>query len=330
MSPRAGSADDERDAAPGDRSGTGGAGPAAALASGDDRHSGGTARVIPRIDAHHHLWRLADRPQPWLDGPAMAAIRRDFTLDDLLAETAAAGIDSGILVQVLPDLDETVEFLALAAASGSVAGVVGWVDLTAGPVAEVLAGLRAVPGGDKLIGIRHLVQAEPDPAWLNRPEVRRGLRAVADAGLVYDLLTVPHQLPAAIEVVRAMPELTFVLDHLSKPPIASGETEPWAARIRELAAEQNVYCKLSGMVTEADHAGWRTADLSPYADIVLDAFGPARVMFGSDWPVCLLAASYAQVCEAADQLTAHLGAGECADVFGGTAVRAYRLPGTPT
>lgn len=281
---------------------------------------------MTRIDAHHHLWELAARPQDWLEGPGMAAIRRDFTLADLRSETAAGRIDRTILVQVLPDLDETVQFLALADGSSLVAGVVGWIELTAGPVEEVLAGLRVVPGGDKLVGIRHLVQGEPDPAWLNRPDVRRGLRAVADAGLVYDLLTLPHQLPAAIDTVRALPQLTFVLDHLSKPPIASGETEPWASRLRELAAEPNVFCKLSGMVTEADRAGWRVEDLRPYAEAVLDAFGPERVMFGSDWPVCLLAASYSDVCDAADRLTAHLNADERADIFGGTAARAYRLP----
>lgn len=284
---------------------------------------------MTRIDAHHHLWDLAARPQDWLEGPDMAAIHRDFTLADLSAETAAGRIDRTVLVQVLPDLDETVEFLALADDSGLVAGVVGWADLTAGPVEEILAGLHAVPGGDKLVGIRHLVQGEPDPAWLNRPDVRRGLRAVAEADLVYDLLTLPHQLPAAVATVRALPQLTFVLDHLSKPPIASGETEPWASRLRELAAEPNVFCKLSGMVTEADRGRWRVEDLRPYAEAVLEAFSPARVMFGSDWPVCLLAASYSEVCDAADQLTAHLDSDERADVFGGTAVRAYGLAASP-
>jgi len=144
------------------------------------------------------------------------------------------------------------------------------------------------------VGIRHLVQGEPDPRWLARPDVRRGLRAVAGAGLVYDLLTLPHQLPAAIDTVRALPDLTFVLDHLSKPPIAAGELHPWAALVRELAALPNVSCKRSGMVTEAGPR-WTVAGLRPYAEVVLDAFSPARVMFGSDWPVCLLAASYADV-----------------------------------
>jgi L-fucono-1,5-lactonase len=284
---------------------------------------------MPRIDAHHHLWRLADRPQDWLDGPGTAAIRRDFTLADLRAETTAAKVDHTVLVQVLPDLDETRDFLVLAAGSDLVAGVIGWVDLTDAAIPDVLAALRGARGGDKFVGVRHLVQGEPDPAWLNRPDVRRGLRAVAEADLVYDLLTLPHQLPAALDTVRALPELTFVLDHLSKPPIASGQTQPWASRIRELAAEPNVLCKLSGMVTEADRDAWRIADLRPYADTVLDAFGPSRVMFGSDWPVCLLAATYGEAWHVAESLTAHLGSEERADVFGGTAARAYRLATEP-
>ncbi|MEV0345123.1 amidohydrolase family protein [Nonomuraea sp. NPDC050680] len=279
-----------------------------------------TGMDTPGIDAHHHVWDLGGRAHGWLDAEKLAPIRRTFTLDRLAEHAAAAGVSATVLVQVLPDLAETVEFLALAGESELVAGVVGWVDLTAPAVAETLAGL---PGG--LVAIRHGVQAEPDPGWLTRPDVRRGLAAVASAGLAYDLLTLPHQLPAAIETVAALPELTFVLDHLSKPPIASGRLEPWASRIRELAAYPNVYCKLSGMVTEADWASWRVADLRPYAETVLAAFGPERVMFGSDWPVCLLAADYQRVVSVAEELCAGLSAGERADVFGGTARRAYRL-----
>ena len=279
-----------------------------------------------RIDAHHHLWELARRPQAWLDGPGMAPIRRDFTLTDLAAPAKAAGIDRTVLVQVLPSLAETAEFLALAGESDLIAGVVGWADLTSPAVPETLSALRSGPGGSRLAGIRHLVQGEPDPRWLARPDVRRGLRAVAAAGLAYDLLTLPHQLPAAIGTVRALPGLTFVLDHLSKPPIASGELQPWAALIRELAALPNVYCKLSGMVTEAGRPGWTVADLRPYAETVLAAFGPSRVMFGSDWPVCMLAASYADVVSAARELAAELTQDEQAQVFGGTATRAYCLP----
>jgi L-fuconolactonase len=204
-----------------------------------------------------------------------------------------------------------------------VAGVVGWVDLTDPGVADVLAELRERPGN--LVGVRHLVQGEPDPEWLCRPDVRRGLKAVGAAGLAYDVLTKPVQLPAAIATVRALPEMTFVLDHLSKPPIAAGKLEPWARLLRELATEPNVYCKLSGMVTEADWAGWTVEQLRPYASTALEAFGAARIMFGSDWPVCLLAASYGEVVDAAAALTAGLSEAEQADVFAGTAERAYRL-----
>jgi L-fuconolactonase len=275
---------------------------------------------MDRIDAHHHIWDVTARRHDWLDPEPMAPVRRTFTLDDLAPHAAAAGVTRTVLVQVLPDLAETVEFLAQAAASDLVAGVVGWVDLTAPDAAAVLT---AMPEG--LVGVRHIVQSEPDPAWLNRPDVRRGLAAVEAAGLAYDLLTLPHQLPAAIDTARAMPGLTFVLDHLSKPPIASGELEPWRARITELAALPNVYCKLSGMVTEADWATWQVAGLRPYAEVVLEAFGPRRVMFGSDWPVCLLAAEYEQVAQAADELCAGLSEGERAEVFAGTARRAYNL-----
>lgn len=281
-----------------------------------------------RIDAHHHVWDLARRPQGWLDGPAMAAIRRDFVLADLAPLTQAAGIDRTVLVQVLPSVAETAEFLALAEKSALIAGVVGWADLTSASVPETLSALRSGRGGGHLAGIRHLVQGERDPRWLARPDVRQGLRAVADAGLVYDLLTLPRQLPATIDTVRALPGLTFVLDHISKPRIGSGELEPWATLIRELAAEPNVYCKLSGMVTEVGPPRWTVAALRPYAEVVLDAFGPPRVMFGTDWPVCLLAASYADVVSAARELTAALAPDEKAQVFGGTAARAYRLQET--
>lgn len=279
-----------------------------------------------RVDAHHHVWQPALRRHEWLDEPELAPLRRDFTLADLAPLAATAGIGATVLVQVIADLDETREFLALAAASDLVAGVVGWVDLTSPAVADDLAALVAGPGGHKLVGIRHLVQSESDPHWLARPDVGRGLAALGAAGLRYDLLTLPRQLPAAVTAVRANPEVTFVLDHLSKPPIASGAREPWASEVRRLAAEPNVYCKLSGLVTEAA-AGWTVADLRPYAETVLEAFGPARVMFGSDWPVCLLAATYAEVVAAAEALVDGLPAEQRTEVFGGTARRAYALGG---
>ncbi|NUT99090.1 MAG: amidohydrolase family protein [Saccharothrix sp.] len=279
---------------------------------------------MPRIDAHHHLWDLAARPHDWLDGPDLAPIRRDFGPAELRAVTAPAGVDATVLVQVLPDLDESAEFLALAARSDLIAGVVAWVDLTAPDVAEQLDRLRSGPGGDRLVGVRHLVQSEPDPEWLARPDVLAGLRAVRDAGLVYDLLTRPRQLPAALTAVRAVPDLVFVLDHLSKPDIAGRLWEPWASGMAALAAEPNVVAKVSGLVTEAGPQ-WTVAELWPYVDAALEAFGPERAMFGSDWPVCLLAASYGEVVGAAEQVTACLSADERAVVFGGTAARVYGL-----
>ena len=269
-----------------------------------------------RVDAHHHLWDLSVRDQSWITDD-LAAIRRTFTVDDL---AAVAHVDATVVVQTVSVPEETPELLAIA--DPLIAGVVGWVDLTAVDAADRLAALRS----DRLVGIRHQVQDEPDPGWLCRPDVRAGLEAVAREGLVYDLLTLPAQLPAAIDTVRALPDLQFVLDHLSKPPIATGELEPWASQLRALAAHENVACKLSGMVTEADWSAWSVAGLRPYAETVLDAFGPERVLFGSDWPVCLLAASYEAVLDAAEQLTAGLSAAEREQIFGGTARRIYTLP----
>jgi L-fuconolactonase len=281
--------------------------------------------MAARIDAHHHLWDLSVRDQSWIEGEAMAPIRRNFSVDDLTPLTAAAGIGGTVLVQTITVPEETPEFLAVAESNDLVAAVVGWVDLTAPSVRDDIAALLAGPGGKWLRGIRHQVQGEPDPRWLCRDDVRRGLSAVADAGLVYELLTVPHQLPAAVETVAALPSATFVLDHCSKPPIASGELEPWASQVRELASYPNVSCKLSGLVTEADWSSWTVEQLRPYVDVVLDSFGPDRLMFGSDWPVCLLAASYQQVLEAAQALTAELSSAEQEAVFTGTATRVYGL-----
>ena len=272
------------------------------------------------VDAHHHVWDLSVRDQPWIAGPPMAPLRRSFSAAQLAAVARPAGVEATVLVQTVTVAEETPELLALADVDPLIAGVVGWIDLTATDAADALAALRG-----PLVGIRHQVQSEPDPDWLCRPDVRAGLRAVADAGLVYDLLTLPAQLSAAIDTVRALDELSFVVDHLSKPPIATGELEPWATHMRALAAHENVACKLSGMVTEADWDAWNIDDLRPYAEVVLAAFGPGRVMFGSDWPVCLLAAPYGDVVEAAAELTAGLSASERAAVFSGTARRVYGL-----
>jgi L-fuconolactonase len=277
------------------------------------------------VDAHHHVWDLSVRDQEWLNGPGTAAIRRSFGIEDLAPRARAAGVHATVLVQTVCAAQETPELLALAAAGGLVAGVVGWTDLTAPGVADALAALRELPGGRRLVGIRHQVQSEPDPRWLLRPDVLRGLAAVADAGLAHDLVVLPHQLPAAVEAAARLPGLTFVLDHLGKPPVASGRLEPWRGALRSLAALPNTVCKLSGLMTEADPSVWTVEDLRPYADTALDAFGPDRLMFGSDWPVCLLAAGYEEVLDGARTLTGHLGEAERRAVFGGTAARVYGL-----
>ncbi|ELP67248.1 amidohydrolase family protein [Streptomyces turgidiscabies] len=275
------------------------------------------------VDAHHHVWDLSVRDQDWIaeDSP----LRRDFTMEDLAPEIHAAGVGRTVLVQTITVREETPEFLTLAAEHEPIAGVVGWTDLTRADIADELARLRELPGGAYLKGIRHQVQGEPDPGWLLRPDVRRGLAAVAEAGLVYDLIVLPHQLLACVQVVGAFPQLTFVLDHLGKPPIVSGALEPWASDLRSLAALPNAVGKLSGLVVEADHASWTTEDVRPYADTALEAFGPGRLMFGSDWPVCTLAASYGQVLSLAEELTASLGADEREQFFAGTATRVYGL-----
>ncbi|MFF7887267.1 amidohydrolase family protein [Streptomyces sp. NPDC007896] len=278
-----------------------------------------------RVDAHHHVWDLAVRDQDWITGPELQPLRRDFCVADLAPQARAAGVDRTVLVQTITVPEETPEFLALAAESELIGGVVGWTDLTRPDVADELARLRELPGGHHLKGIRHQVQGERDPEWLLRADVRDGLAAVAEAGLVYDLVVLPHQLPACVRAAADHPELTFVLDHLGKPPIATGALQPWATAVRDLAALPNTVCKLSGMVTEVDLAKWTVDELRPYADTVLDAFGAGRLMFGSDWPVCTLAASYGQVVDVAEELTGGLGAEERAEIFGGTATRVYRL-----
>lgn len=277
------------------------------------------------VDAHHHVWDLSVRDQDWIRGSGLRPLRRNFAVADLEPEARAVGVDRTVLVQTVTVPEETPEFLALAAAHDLVAGVVGWSDLTSPGIADELARLRELPGGRFLKGIRHQVQSEPDPAWLLRADVRRGLAAVAEAGLVYDLVVLPHQLPACAEAAAALPGLTFVLDHLGKPPIASGEREPWATHLRALAALPNTVAKLSGLVTEADPARWTTADLRPYADIALDCFGPDRLMFGSDWPVCTLASGYARVHATARELTSGLGSAERSALYEGTATRVYDL-----
>jgi L-fuconolactonase len=253
----------------------------------------------------------------------MAALRRDFLPPDLEPLLADAGIEACLAVQVRQSLEETSFLLDLADRTPQVGGVVGWLDLRATDVEEQLDRFAR---RDALRGLRHIAQAEPDAGFLERPGFVRGVATLRDRGLVYELLVFPHQLPAAIGLARALPDQPFVLDHIAKPPIAAGgPLEPWAGRVRELAACENVACKVSGLVTEANWSAWHARDFRPWFEVVLEAFGPQRLLFGSDWPVCTVAGSYPQVLGLAEELSEPLSSGERAAFFGGNTARVYGL-----
>jgi L-fuconolactonase len=279
----------------------------------------------PIVDAHQHFWDPDQGDYGWMSGPA-APLRRVFAADDLRPELAAPGVTATVLVQTWASLDETRRFLELAAASDFVAGVVGWVDLTDPAVSDVISALKARPDGHYLVGIRHQVHDEPDSDWLLRADVRRGLEAVEHHGLVYDLLVRPRELPAALETVRTFPALSFVVDHIAKPDIAGGGFAEWSVLMRPFAVEAgHVWCKLSGMATEADWQRWTPQDLQPYVDEALGIFGPSRCLYGSDWPVCLLAGSYGRILDALKQAIAGLSSAEREQILGRSAVELYGL-----
>jgi len=277
------------------------------------------------IDAHHHFWTPSRYDYYWMSGAELEPIRRSFVPADLEHLLTSAGVDYTVLVQTVPSVQETREFMSIADATDFVAGVVGWVDLTDPTVGDTLVELQSQPDGQTIVGIRHQVHDENDAEWLLRPDVQRGLEAVRDAGLAYDLLVRPRELPAALETAKAFPDMRFVIDHIAKPPIASGEIEGWAALMEPFRPLTHVTCKLSGMITEAKWADWTSSDLEPYVHRVVDIFGPDRLMYGSDWPVCLLAGTYSAVKTALEEALSPLSPEEWADVFGGNAVRFYDL-----
>jgi L-fucono-1,5-lactonase len=282
------------------------------------------------VDAHHHLWNPSDPGQDWLADPALAVIRRRFDAHDLhdavRAGIAGRPVTATVLVQSVARMDESERLLVTAANDDLVAGVVGWLDLT-GDVSAQLERLRTGSGGRLLRGVRHLVQDELDPQWLLREDVLAGLRILANADVPYDLLVRPPQLPAAVALSRRLPALRLVLDHAGKPPLSSGDLETWSHDVRALARAERIVCKVSGLITEADYDRWSLADLRPAWDTLLDAFTPRRLLFGSDWPVCLLAGSWERWAVAMAELIAPLSPDEADAVLRTTATAAYRLGG---
>ena len=274
-----------------------------------------------KIDAHHHFWNYEPVEYGWIDD-SMKAIQRDFMPEELQEEIATAGVDGVVSVQARQSLAETEWLLRLAAKYDFIKGVVGWVELVS---PKVGAELERFAANRKLKSVRHVVQAEPDEKFILRGDFNRGIRELKKLSLVYDILIFERQLPQAIQFVDAHPSQVFVLDHLAKPRIKDGLFEPWNKNLRELAKRPNIYCKVSGLVTEADYATWTDAQLQPYLNAALEAFGPRRLMFGSDWPVCLVTCGYARWHQLVTSWVAGLSPDERARVLGGTAAEAYKL-----
>jgi L-fuconolactonase len=276
-----------------------------------------------RIDAHQHFWHYDAQQYAWIDG-SMGVLQRDWLPADLEPWLRAAGRDGCVAVQARTDEAETRWLLQLAEQHDWIRGVVGFVDLTAADARERIAALRH----PRLVGLRHVLQAEPD-AFFARADFRRGLATLAEFSLAYDVLVHAPQLPLATDLCRAFPGQRFVLDHLAKPRVRTGEHATWARDLRAFAALPATYCKLSGLATEADWRAWTEVDLVRYLDTALATFGPDRLLFGSDWPVCLCAVDYARWAELVDRFLAPLTARERAAIEGATAASVYRLPTAP-
>ena len=273
------------------------------------------------IDSHQHFWRYDAQRDSWINDE-MSILKRDFLPPDLISQLRANQMDGCVAVQADQSERETMFLLDLAAQFSEIKGVVGWVNLCAPNLPERLEYFSQF---EKLCGFRHIVQAETDDRYMLRKDFLAGIEYLQRFNFSYDILIYPQQLPAAIELVGNFPRQRFVIDHLAKPSVRTGVVSPWDQQIRALAAYPNVYCKLSGLVTEADWKNWREADFGPYLDVVLDAFGPDRLMFGSDWPVCLLAGTYRSVKELIANYIRDLSVAQQQNIFGGNATSFYRL-----
>ncbi|HUB30674.1 MAG TPA: amidohydrolase family protein [Terracidiphilus sp.] len=272
-----------------------------------------------RLDAHQHFWKYDPAEYGWIN-EHMMELRRDFLPEDLKPLLDSAGFEGSIAVQARQSVEETTWLLDLAEQHDFIRGVVGWIDLCSPRGRDQL---KTLAGRRKLRGVRHVVQDEPDDRFMMRTDFLHGIRELADFSLVYDILVYPRQLPAAIELVGAFPQQKFVLDHIAKPHIASAEIEPWRSDLRELAKFSNVSCKLSGMVTEARWKEWKPESFTPYLNVVFEAFGPARLMIGSDWPVCTLSAEYSTAISIVMDFMRDLSSSERDGILGGNCARTY-------
>ncbi|MGA3202710.1 MAG: amidohydrolase family protein [Bryobacteraceae bacterium] len=273
-----------------------------------------------KLDSHQHFWKYSDAEYGWIEDPKL---RRDFLPDDLHKQLRAGKIDGSISVQARQTTGETEWLLSLAARYSFLKGVVGWVPLTS-PTVE--ADIEKFASDKKLKAVRHVVQDEPDDQYILREDFNAGVALLDKHGLAYDILIFDRHLPYAIEFVDRHPKQRFILDHIAKPRIREGAVLPWRDNLREMAKRPNVWCKISGVVTEADHKHWTEAQLRFYIDTAIDAFGPKRIMFGSDWPVCLSATTYQDWRDLMHRATQKLSESEQAAIFGGTAAEAYRIP----
>lgn len=273
------------------------------------------------IDAHQHFWIYSPAEYDWID-ESMAALRRDFLPEDLKPEMEGNDFRGSVAVQARQTLEETRWLLELAERSPSILGVVGWVDLRS---PDIRSQLKVLARNSRLVGIRHIVQSEPDNRFLLQPEFLRGISALEEFDLAYDILIYTKHLPVAAEFVERFPRQRFVLDHLAKPPIKSGNIDSWAHGITRLAEFPNVFCKLSGLVTEADWQHWHPDQIVPFLDVAFESFGPDRLMIGSDWPVCLVAASYARTVQVVKTYLLAQKPGVREAVLGGNAQRFWRL-----
>ncbi len=273
-----------------------------------------------RIDSHQHFWKYDPVKDAWIT-PDMEAIRKDFLPGDLGPLLRASGIDGCVHVQVDQSAKETLKMLRLADEHPFIKGIVGWVDFLSPGIKDQLAYLHQYK---KLKGFRHIVQAEPD-GFLLQKDFLRGIKSLAEFGYTYDILIYPRQLQEAAQFVRQFPDQKFILDHMAKPLIRERGLEPWKKYIASLASAGNIYCKLSGMVTEADWKKWEPADFLPYLDVVFNCFGPQRLLYGSDWPVCLLASTYQQQLAVVENYINPLTSSEKLRIMGKNAVQFYNL-----